>query len=124
MSQDIIADALNEIMNTKRARRDSVTVDRHSKVLIKVLELAQKEGYINSFEVKGTKLDIKIGELNECKVIKPRFYVTVDKIDKYMRRYLPAKDMGIMIISTNKGMMTHEDALTQEIGGALIAYFY
>ena len=29
-----------------------------------------------------------------------------------------------MIISTNKGMMTHKEAQEEEIGGSLIAYFY
>ena len=124
MSQDLIADALNEIMNTKRARRDFVIVDRHSKLLIKILELAQREGYIENFEVKEKKVEIKIGKLNECRAIKPRFNVTTDKIEKYMKRYLPARDMGVILISTNKGLMTHIEAYEKNIGGSLIAYFY
>lgn len=124
MSQDIIADTLNEIMNAKRSRKMSVVVDRHSKLLLKVLEIAKKSGYIESYKTEKTKLEIKIGNLNECRVIKPRFNVGKDEIFKYMKRYLPARDMGIIVISTNKGIITHIEATEKNIGGTLIAYFY
>jgi len=32
--------------------------------------------------------------------------------------------MGLLIISTPKGVMTHEEAKKQKIGGRLIAYVY
>jgi small subunit ribosomal protein S8 len=124
MSQDLIADALNEIMNAKRSRKESVIVDRYSKLLLKVLEIAKKIGYIEDYKTNDTKLEISIGKLNHCNVIKPRYNVVVSKIDKYMRRYLPARDMGVIVISTDKGLMTHHEALEKNLGGALIAYFY
>ena len=31
MSQDIVADALNELMNAKKARKDEVILKKHSK---------------------------------------------------------------------------------------------
>ncbi|HEB47012.1 MAG TPA: 30S ribosomal protein S8 [Candidatus Pacearchaeota archaeon] len=37
---------------------------------------------------------------------------------------LPARNIGTVIVSTNKGLMTHEEALQEKIGGSLIAYFY
>ncbi|MFA6023204.1 MAG: 30S ribosomal protein S8 [Candidatus Pacearchaeota archaeon] len=124
MSQDIIADTLNEIMNAKRSRKNSVIVDRHSKLLLNVLEMAKKYGYIEDFDTDKTKLKITIGKLNECKVIKPRFNISNSEIEKYRRRFLPARDMGIMIISTSKGLMDYEEAMEKNLGGALIAYFY
>jgi small subunit ribosomal protein S8 len=48
----------------------------------------------------------------------------MEEIESYMRRYLPARDMGILIISTNKGLLTHKQAYEQNLGGVLIAYFY
>lgn len=125
MSHDIIADALSEVMNAKRARKNMVVVDRFSKLLLRILEIGKNLGYIETYKTDGTKLEITISEkLNECKVIKPRFNVNKEKMDKYMRRYLPARDMGAIIISTDKGLMTHGEALEKNIGGALIAYFY
>jgi small subunit ribosomal protein S8 len=124
MSQDIISDTLNEIMNAKRSRKTMVIVDRYSKLLIQILEIAKKNDYIESYKTDKTKLEIKIGNLNECKSIKPRFNVGKDEIYKYMKRYLPAKNMGIMILSSDKGVITHVEAIEKNIGGALIAYFY
>ena len=53
-----------------------------------------------------------------------RFSVNKSQIEKYRRRYLPSRNMGTVIISTNKGLLTHEEAQEEEIGGCLIAYFY
>ena len=125
MSHDVIADGLNNIMNAKRAGKESVVLTRFSKVLIKVLEIAKENNYIKDFkEGKGDLEIIFDKELNLIRSIKPRNNVTVKRIEFYMRRYLPAKDMGVIVISTNKGLMTHKDAFEKNLGGSLIAYMY
>lgn len=124
MSHDIIADTLNEVMNAKRSRKENVIVDRHSKLLLNVLKIAKDREYIENYKTDGTKLEIKIGSLRECKSIKPRFNFTKDEIIKYMKRFLPARGMGVIIVSTSKGLMTHEEAIEKNLGGCLIAYFY
>jgi len=123
MSQDIISDTLNQIMNAKRAKKSSVNVKRHSKILVGILDLAKKQGYIESYKVIGRDLEIKFN-LNECRAIKPRFTVQVKDFDKYVRRYLPARNFGMMIVSTSSGLMTHDEAQEKNIGGSLMAYFY
>jgi small subunit ribosomal protein S8 len=124
MSHDIISDILNKIMNAKRAGKSSIEFNIISKPMIKLIEIAKENGYIKSFVIDGKKITLEIGDINMCGTIKPRHYVKQKGIEKYMRRYLPAKDMGIIIISTNKGMMTHYESIEKNIGGALIAYFY
>jgi len=124
MSQDVVADALNKIMNGKRSKKESIVVTRFSKLLIEILNIAKNKGYIKDYKLDKKSLEVEIGELNECRAIKPRFNVTKDEIIKYMKRFLPAKDVGIIIISTSKGLMTHQDAIEKNIGGCLIAYFY
>ena len=124
MSQDVISDALNGIMNAKKARKEFVVVNKHSKLLIKVLDIAIENGYIKNYKLEENKLKIDIGKLLKCNAIKPRFNVGASNIDKYMRRYLRARDLGILIISTNKGVMTQVEAYEKKIGGMLIAYFY
>lgn len=123
MSQDVISDALNQIMNAKKARKNTVVIKRYSNLLIDVLKLAKKHGYITEYEAKGRELEIQFS-LNNCKAIKPRFTVAVKVLDKYVRRYLPARNFGMIIISTNKGLMTQEEAYEKNIGGSLLAYFY
>ena len=123
MSQDIISDTLNQIMNAKRARKSSIIIKRHSNLLVSVLEIAKKHNYIESYKINGREMEIKFG-LNNCRAIKPRFTVGAKDLDKYVRRYLPARNFGIIIVSTSKGLMIHEEALEKNIGGSLLAYFY
>ena len=123
MSQDIVADALNQIMNAKKARKSEVVLKKHSKFLRNVLDIAKKAGCLN-YSVNGNELKINIKNLNEIKAVKPRYTVKAGKISHYVRRYLPARNFGFVIVSTNQGLMTHIDALEKNIGGCLIAYFY
>ncbi|MEK6741681.1 MAG: 30S ribosomal protein S8 [Nanoarchaeota archaeon] len=126
MSQDILADAMNGIRNAKRARKDSVKLIRVSKLLVEVLKIMKLKGIIKKYKIdtKGQSVEVSLGEFSECKVIKPRFSVKKDQIEKYRRRYLPARNVGTVVISTGKGLMTHEEAVEKGIGGSLIAYFY
>ena len=124
MSQDIVADALNQIMNAKKARKNSLVVKRYSKVLMGVLAIGKLKGYISSYRTEENDLHIEFGKLNSCRAIKPRYVVKANTIDKYVRRYLPARDMGILIVSTSQGLMTHQTAEEKNIGGSVIAYFY
>lgn len=125
MSQDIVADTLNQIMNAKRAGKENVTVKRHSKFLLSVLAIGKLRGYIKEYSVEGRDLKIHLGhKLNHCLAVKPRYLVRVDEIMKYVKRYLPSRDMGIVIVSTDKGLMTHHTAMEKKIGGSIIAYFY
>ena len=123
MSQDIVADGLNVIMNAKKARKTKVVLTKYSKVLRHILDLA-KEGGLLDYEVDGTKLKVEIKDLNMIRSIKPRYTVKKDNINFYVRRYLPAKDFGIILISTPKGIMTHLEAKENNMGGKLLAYCY
>jgi len=123
MSQDIVSDILNQIMNAKKAKKQLIILDRKSKLLLKVLELAKQSGYLDySQEGKGIKVEIK--NLNEIRAVKPRYTVPVKGMNKYVRRFLPAKNFGFLIVSTNKGLMTHMEAEEKNIGGCLIAYIF
>ena len=44
--------------------------------------------------------------------------------EKFEKRYLPAKDFGILLVTTNKGVMTHEEAKKNHVGGKLLAYVF
>ncbi|HLC77890.1 MAG TPA: 30S ribosomal protein S8 [Candidatus Nanoarchaeia archaeon] len=126
MAQDIISDALNMIKNAKRARKETVTIRRISNLLIEILKIMKQKGAIKKYKIESKEkiIEITIGDLFECKAIKPRFTVSKDEIGKYRRRYLPSRKVGTIIISTNKGLITHEEAEEEKTGGCLIAYFY
>ena len=125
MSQDIVADALNLIMNSLRKRTNLVSAKHYSKFLLSVLAIGKLHNYINDYHIEGKLLHIEFGDkLNACRAVKPHYLVRSDEIMKYVRRYLPSRNMGILVISTSKGLMTHHTALEQNIGGSIIAYFY
>jgi small subunit ribosomal protein S8 len=123
MSQDIVSDALNELMNVKKAKKTTVVVKRYSKLLLNILDIAKESGYLD-YSINGTELTIEIKTLNEIKAIKPRYTVSVKKINHYTRRYLPAKNYGFLIVSTNQGIMRSSEAEEKKLGGCLIAYVY
>ncbi|MBS3083616.1 30S ribosomal protein S8 [Candidatus Pacearchaeota archaeon] len=124
MSQDIVSDGLNRIMNAKLANQDSITLRYHSKFLQNILAIGKLKGYISEYSVTPKGLFVQFGKLNKCKAVKPRYIVKVKDIDKYIRRYLPARGMGTLIISTSKGLVTHQTAIDKNIGGSVVAYFY
>jgi small subunit ribosomal protein S8 len=126
MSQDVVADALNMIKNAKRAKKENLKILKISNLLIEILKIMKQNGAIKKYKIdsKEKSIEVTIGDLTDCKAIKPRFTCNKDQIEKYRRRYLPARNLGIMIISTNKGLMTHEEAEEEKTGGSLIAYFY
>jgi small subunit ribosomal protein S8 len=126
MAHDVVADGLNMLKNARNAGKEVIKIKIISNVLVEILKIMKQEGAIKRYKIdpKEKSLTVTIGDLKDCKAIKPRFTCDVDQIEKYRRRYLPAREVGTMIISTNKGLMTHSEAQEEKIGGCLIAYFW
>lgn len=129
MLNDPLANVLSYINNHEKIGRKEITVANNSKVIRKILDILNANNYLGSYteidDGKGKLLNINLlGNVNKTGVIKPRFNVKKDEYEKFEKRYLPAKDFGIIIVSTSKGMMTHNEAKTQGLGGRLICYCY
>ncbi len=126
MSHDVVADGLNMIKNASKAKKETIKIMRISNVLIEILKIMKQEGTIKKYKIDGKEksVTVTLGDVSECKAIKPRFSCDVSQIERYKRRYLPAREIGVMVISTNKGLITHREAESENIGGSLIAYFW
>ena len=124
MSQDIVADALNKMLNAKKARKENLLINMHSKMLVSILAIAKLKGDVKDYKIDKNKLNVDLGGVHFCKAIKPRFVIGFIEVEKYVKRFLPAKNIGIIIISTSEGLMTHQTAMEKNLGGSLIAYFY
>lgn len=126
MSHDVVADGLNMLRNAAVAGKENIKIKIISNVLIEVLKIMKQEGAIKKYKIDSEEKSIMVtlDKLEECKAIKPRFTCDTSQIEKYRRRYLPAREVGTLILSTNKGLMTHKEALEENIGGCLIAYFW
>src|SRR3989344_5044876 len=123
MSHDVVADGLNVIKNAKKAGKEIVKIKIISNLLIEVLKIMKQKEAIKKYKIdaKEKSVEVSIGDLYECRAIKPRFTIKEDQIEKYRRRYLPSRQIGTIILSTNKGLMTHEEAKEEKTGGCLIA---
>ncbi len=94
-----------------------------------VLEMMQKSGYVGSIDRTengrgGTYLVELRGAINRCGTVKPRHSIRRQGYEQWETRYLPAQDFGLLILTTNSGIMHHYDAKDARIGGKLLAYVY
>ncbi len=126
---DPLASVLSKILNSTRVGKLECTIKPISKLIQTVFDIMKKNNYIKDYEViedgKGKFIKLKLkGNINKCNVIKPRFSVKGKDFEKYEKRFLLAKNFGILIVSTSKGIMTHTEAKEKNLGGRLIAYCY
>lgn len=126
---DVLAMAMNSMKVAETKGKAEARIKPASKVIREVLSLLQKEGYVGEFEFvddgKSGEFNVKLaGKINECGVVKPRFAVKKDGWEKYEQRFLPARDVGILVVSTPEGIMAHSAAKAKKIGGRLLCYVY
>ena len=129
MNMDTVANGLTTIYNNEARRKKECYIMPASKLLGNVLRVMQMHGYIGEFEFiddgRTGKFRIQLlGRRNKCGAIKPRHSFEVKDIEKWEKTYLPARDVGILIVSTPHGVMSHIEARKRRIGGKLLAYVY
>ena len=129
MQFDPLNDALVRIYNAEQAGHFDVTVSPANKLLGRVLDIMQQAGYVGEVEHlengRGGSFRVELrGTINRCGVVKPRMSVRRTDFEKFESRYLPAQDFGLLIMTTNSGVMHHYDAKDARIGGRLLAYVF
>ena len=129
MQFDPLSDAFVRIYNAEQAGHYAVSLAPASKLLDNMLRIMQMSGYVGDYERvasgRGDSFRVElVGAINRCGVIKPRHSVKRSDFDKWESRYLPARDFGLLILSTNKGVMHNYEAKQSKIGGRLLAYVY
>ena len=129
MQFDPFSDAFVRIYNAEQAGHYEVSINPASKLLESMLTIMQSSGYVGEFERiadgRGDAFRVElVGAINRCGVIKPRHSVKRADFDKWESRYLPARDFGLLIVSTNQGVMNHHDAKKERVGGRLLAYIF
>ena len=129
MQHDSLSDALSAIKNAEMKGKRRCTIKPASKLLGNVLSLMKEEGYIKEFEFIDDykagyfKVELK-GAINDCGAIRPRYSIKRDEMEKWESRYLPARDFGMLILTTNQGVISNKKAKELGIGGKLLAYVY
>jgi small subunit ribosomal protein S8 len=123
---DPIADMLTRIRNALRAGHRNVNIPG-SKSKRRIAEILQQEGYIEGFEWhddgRQGNIEIQLRWVGNQPAIEG-----ISRVSKPgQRRYARSKDipsvrngLGIMVISTPRGMMTDRAARRAGVGGELI----
>lgn len=131
MMTDPIADMLTRVRNASNAKHDSVDIPA-SNIKKELAQILLNEGFIKGFDViddakQGIiRVDLKYGTKNEKvisgikRISKPglRVYVKSDEIPRVLG------GLGIVILSTSKGIMTDRVARKEKIGGEVICYVW
>ena len=100
-----------------------------SKLASSVLRSMQKNKYIGEFEfiddgIAGKFKIQLLGRINRCGVISPRYSVDRNGYTRWERQYLPAVGVGILIVSTSHGVLSHNEEQEKGLGGRLVGYVY
>lgn len=120
---DAVADALIRIKNGYQVGKGSVSI-RFSKLVLEVLKLLEKEGYILGVKRKASEIIVSLKYNSRIPAV-----TDVKKVSKpSLRVYKGAKllptvlnGLGIAIISTPKGVMTDKQARKANVGGEVLA---
>jgi len=129
MTTDPLTNALSTIVANEERHKKECIISPASSLIGKVLRIIQSKGYIGEIEFiddgRAGKLRVQLfGRINECRAVTPRYSVKIKNFEKWEKRFLPGRNLGILILSTSKGVMTHEAAEENNIGGRVLAYVY
>lgn len=126
---DVLANGLTTILNNEIRNKRECVISPASKLFGKVLRVMQLNGYLGEFEFiddgRSGKFKVQLlGRINKCGAIRPRFPVKVSEIEYWERKFLPSREVGLLIISTSKEVLSHREAKEKGVGGRLLAFVY
>jgi len=129
MELDPLVNAMKTIVGNEERRKKDCIICPASKLVRQTLRLMQSNGYVGEIEFiddgRTGKFKVQLfGRINQCRAIRPHFSTSVDELEKWEKRFLPAKDFGLIILTTPQGIMTHQEARQKNVGGKLLAYVY
>jgi small subunit ribosomal protein S8 len=123
--QDPISDMLTRIRNAQTAHHPQVSMPA-SKAKTAILDVLQREGYIDSYQLDGggkPQLTVKLRYHNGAPVIEELKRVSRPGLRIYRQASeIPAvrDGLGVAIVSTNKGLMTDRAARAAGVGGEVL----
>jgi small subunit ribosomal protein S8 len=123
-----IADACCALKNAEKARKKEVMISPASKILQQILRIFQRHAYIGEFERydDGRQGKFKIallGKINECAGL-IRLNYKISQFELLERKLLPTPGLGLIVMTTNQGIMTMREAEEKNIGGHTLCYIY
>ncbi|KAH9601976.1 hypothetical protein KSS87_019645 [Heliosperma pusillum] len=129
MGRRILNDALRTIVNAEKRNMASAELKPISTVICSFLNIMKHRGYIKDFQVQdphrvGKATVELLGRVNDCKAFTYRQDLKSRDIEEYRVRILPTRQWGYVVISTPNGVLDHEEAIKQNVGGQVLGYFH
>jgi len=126
---DTLANGLTTVINNETRNKHECIIGPASKLLGRVLRIMQLNGYIGEFEFiddgRLGKFKVQLlGRINKCGAIRPRFSIKADHFEEWEKKFLPSREVGLLVVSTPSGVMSHKDAKEKNSGGRLLAFVY
>ena len=124
-----VADAMSTLKNASDTGRAECIVQPAGRLIGELLRIMKEAGYIKEYtrieDGRGGQFKVVMsGLINKCGCISPRYSVSLDEMEYWEQLYLPSKNIGMLMISTSKGVMEHHDARRNGVGGELLGYVY
>ncbi|XP_077219400.1 small ribosomal subunit protein uS8my-like [Tasmannia lanceolata] len=129
MGRRILNDALRTIVNAERRGKATANLQPISTVMTSFLKIMKSRGYIIDFQVfdphRVGKITVELqGRINDCRAIMYREDIKAKDIEQYRLRTLPTHQWGYVVITTPNGVLDHEEAIRQNVGGQVLGYFH
>uniref|UniRef100_A0ACD5WGK4 Uncharacterized protein n=1 Tax=Avena sativa TaxID=4498 RepID=A0ACD5WGK4_AVESA len=147
MGSRILNDALRTMVNAERRGMATAQLQPISGVMISFLNIMKHRGYIKKIEVfdphRVGKITVELqGRIKDCKALTYRQDLRAKEIEKYRTRMLPtwqrycvisntfpfvvlfALRWGYVVVTTPNGVLDHEEAIRQNVGGQVLGYFH
>jgi small subunit ribosomal protein S8 len=126
---DTLANGLTTLVNNEVRNKRECIISPASRLLGRVLRIMQLNGYVGEFEFiddgRSGKFKVQLlGRINKCGAIRPRFSVKHAKFEEWEKKFLPSREVGLLVVSTPDGVLSHRDAIEKSIGGKLLAFIY
>ena len=126
---NVLANLFTTLYNTEERKKGDCIILPTSKLATKVLTVLKSQGYIGEFEHvndnRGGKFKIQLlAKITKCGAVTPRFKVKKDEYRKWEEQFLPSYNRGMLLVTTNQGVMSHHEAANKGLGGFLIGYVY
>ena len=126
---DPLANALSTIINNEGRLKGECIIHPASRLISRVLRVMQQNGYVGEFEFiddgRSGKFKVQLlGRINKCGAVKPRYSVKAANFELWEKRYLPSRDIGILVVTTPHGVLSHREAKERNSGGSILAYIY
>jgi small subunit ribosomal protein S8 len=126
---DTLANGLITVVNNEMRNKRECIISPASKLLGRVLRIMQLNGYLGEFEFiddgRSGKFKVQLlGRINKCGAIRPRFSVRTASFEEWEKKFLPSREVGLLVVSTSDGVLSHKEAGEKHVGGKLLAFIY